>query len=132
LIGRSAARSDTERVTLVISFLVVAALIAAAVWEQSLRRESTEGDVSVTFDTAAAAGLRDGHHVPYTVTNTGAEAISEADLRFEVYDGDRVVDSADITVRLLPLRGTQDGVFVTKFDPASHDLRARLVSLQFP
>ena len=100
--------------------------------EESLRSDGAEGNVAVGFDTAGALTRPDGHYVPYTITNTGTEAISTADLRLEVYDGDHLVDSAEITVRLLPLRGTQDGVFVTTFDPATHDLRAQLVSLQFP
>ena len=132
MIARSASRSDAERVTLGISFLVVAALIAVAVWQESLHGGDIAGNLVVAFDRADTVALPDGHHVPYTITNSGPQAIAQADFRFKVYGGNRLVDSADIGVRLLPLRGTQDGVFVTKFDPANHDLRTRLVSLQFP
>lgn len=132
MIVRSASRSDAERVMLGISFLVVAALIAVAVWQESLHGGDIAGHLVVAFDRADAVALLDGHHVPYTITNSGPQAIAQADFRFDVYDGNRLVDSADIGVRLLPLRGTQDGVLVTKFDLANHDLRARLVSLQFP
>jgi uncharacterized protein (TIGR02588 family) len=70
--------------------------------------------------------------VPYTVFNTGSEAISSAEIWIEVTDGERVVESAEINVQFLPLQGKQDGVFVTTRDPATYALRTWVESLQFP
>jgi uncharacterized protein (TIGR02588 family) len=71
-------------------------------------------------------------YVPYTALNTGSEAISAAEIWIEVSDGERVVESAEITVRFLPLRGKQDGVFVTTRDPKIYPPQSRVESLQFP
>ena len=60
------------------------------------------------------------------------ELPDSAEIWIEVYDGERVVESAEINVQFLPLQGKQDGVFVTTQDPASHFLRGRIESLQFP
>jgi uncharacterized protein (TIGR02588 family) len=68
----------------------------------------------------------------YTVLNTGSEAISAAEIWIEVSDGERVVESAEITVQFLPLRGKQDGVFVTTRDPKIYPPQSRVESLQFP
>jgi uncharacterized protein (TIGR02588 family) len=66
------------------------------------------------------------------VVNTGSEAISSAEIWIEVSAGERVVESAEITVQFLPLQGKQVGMFVTTRDPASHALRGRVESLEFP
>ena len=54
---------------------------------------------------------------PTPCVNTGSEAISSAEIWIEVYDGERVVESAEINVQFLPLQGKQDGMFVTTQRP---------------
>jgi uncharacterized protein (TIGR02588 family) len=125
-------KSIAEKVTLSLSVLVVGALILVALVEESRRQDGDGAALQVTFDTEDAAARGESFYVPYTVTNTGSEAISSAEVWIEVYDGERVVESAEINVQFLPLQGKQDGMFVTTHDPASHELRSRLESLQFP
>lgn len=124
--------SIAEWVTLTLSVLVVAALILVALVEESRRQDGNGADLQVTFDTERATARGESFYVPYTLMNTGSEAISSAEIWIDVYDGERVVESAQINVQFLPLQGKQDGMFVTTHDPASHDLRSRVESLQFP
>jgi uncharacterized protein (TIGR02588 family) len=124
--------SAAERLTLVVSFLVVALLIAVALYEEVRIEGSEHGTLDVTFHTDDT-DFRDGsYYVPYTVFNRGAAAIASAQILVEVLSGTDVVESDEITVQFLPLEGVQKGVFVTVYDPASHALRARLVTVQFP
>ena len=131
--GRAARRKSlAEWVTLSLSVLVVGALIVVALVEESRRQDGAGASLQVTFDTEHAAATDASFSIPYTVLNTGSEAISSAEIWIDVYDGERVVDSAEINVQFLPLQGKQDGTFVTTRDPASHALRSRVESLQFP
>ena len=111
---------------------VVSSLIAVALEEESLRQEENGSSVLVTFDSDASQREGDTFYVPYTVLNTGSEAISSADIWIEVYSGDSLVESAEIRVQCLPLQGQQRGIYVSAYDPSSHAFRGRLESLQFP
>ena len=131
--GTAARRKSTaEWVTLSLSVLVVGALIVVALVEELRRQEGDAAGLHVTFDTEHVAQRGGSFYVPYTVFNTGSEAISSAEIWIEVTDGARVVESAEINVQFLPLQGKQDGVFVTTRDPATYSLRTWVESLQFP
>ena len=124
--------SAAEWVTLSLSVLVVGALVVVAVVEEARRQESGEIGVRVTF-APERTETRDGSfYVPYTVRNTGAHAITSAEIWIEVYDEETLAESAEVTIQFLPLQGTQEGVYVTTRDPASHEIVGRLESLQFP
>jgi uncharacterized protein (TIGR02588 family) len=125
-------KSTAEWVTLLLSVLVVGALIVVALAEESRRQEGDAAGLQVTFDSEHVAQRGGSFYVPYTVLNTGSEAISSAEIWIEVSDGGRVVESEEIRVQFLPLQGKQDGVFVTARDPATYALRSRVESLQFP
>jgi uncharacterized protein (TIGR02588 family) len=131
--GNAARRKSTaEWVSLSLSVLVVGALIVVALVEESLRQHGDVEGLQVTFDREHAPKRGESFYVPYTVLNTGSEAISAAEIWIEVSDGERVVESAEITVQFLPLRGKQDGVFVTTRDPKIYPRQSRVESLQFP
>jgi uncharacterized protein (TIGR02588 family) len=125
-------KSIAEWVTLSLSVLVVGALIVVALVEESRRQDGDGTSLQLTFDTERAAARGESFYIPYSVANTGSEAISSPEIWIEVYDGERVVESTEISVQFLPLQGKQNGVFVTTQDPASHSLRSRVESLQFP
>jgi uncharacterized protein (TIGR02588 family) len=131
--GNAARRKSTaEWVTLSLSVLVVGALIVVALVEESHRQQGETAGLQVTFDTEHVAKRGESFYVPYTVVNTGSEAISSAEIWIEVFDGERIVESAEVNVQFLPLQGTQRGVFVTRRDPGTYALRSRVESLQFP
>jgi uncharacterized protein (TIGR02588 family) len=130
--GDGRGRSVAELVTLSLSVLVVGALVVVALVEESQRLEGDRAALQMTFDTEQAAARGESYYVPYTVRNTGSDAISSAEIWIEVYDGELLVESAEVIVQFLPLQGRQDGVFVTIHDPASHVLQSRVESIQFP
>ena len=124
--------SVAERITLAISFLVIVALVAVALNEEARKGTEPPGTLGVSFDLENAE-LRGGvHYIPYVIRNEGAEAISSATIWFEVFAGEKLVETAEVMVQLLPLNGTQAGVYVTPLDPETHTFSGRLESLQFP
>ena len=125
-------RSIAEWITLSLSVIVVGALIVVALVEESRRKQGDGPGVRVTFDSERTVAIDGSFYVPYTVLNSGSNAISSAEIWIEVYDGELLMESAEVNVQFLPLQGKQDGLFVTTHDPASHQLQSRLESLQFP
>lgn len=124
--------SIAEWVTLSVSVLIVGALVAVAVVEEQRRQETDGVGLRVTF-AGDRAEARDGSfYVPYAVRNTGAQAITSAEIWIEVYDEERLLESAEVTVEFLPLQGTQEGVYVTSLEPSTHRFVGRLESLQYP
>lgn len=121
-----------EWVTLTISLLIVGAMLAIGLREEFQRHEALAGDLEVTFDPGQAERRGKSYFVPYLIRNTGADAIASAELWIEVYAGEELVESAEENVSALPLQGTQPGIYVTTRDPATHEFRARMESLQFP
>jgi uncharacterized protein (TIGR02588 family) len=121
-----------EWVTLALSVAVVGALVAFGLIEESQRREEEGPNVSITFDIAGSALRGESYYLPYTVTNSGSEAVTSAEIWIDVLDGERLVQTSEIMVEFLPLEGRQDGVFVSSFDLATHTIRGRVESIQVP
>jgi uncharacterized protein (TIGR02588 family) len=130
--GSQRRRSVAEWITLTLSVLVVGSLIVVALIEESRRQQTDGSDFQVTFDIERTVERDDSYYVPYTVVNTGPNAISSAEIWIEVYDGEVLVESAEVNIQFMPLQGKQDGLFVTTHDPSVHRMLSRLESLQFP
>jgi uncharacterized protein (TIGR02588 family) len=124
--------APAEWVTLAIGLLVVGVFVAVAVGEEIERRDDPPGAIEIVFDATQAERQGSRWFVPYLVRNTGSAAIDSAEIWIEVYAGEELVDTAEISVQSLPLDGTQLGVYVTELDPDAHTIQGRLESLQFP
>jgi uncharacterized protein (TIGR02588 family) len=125
-------RSPAEWITLTASLLLVGGLVAVALVEEARREEGDVSGIAVIFDSEHAVAQSGSYYVPYTVENIGSSAIASAEIWIEVLDGEAVVHSAEVAVQSLPLRGRQNGIFVSAYDPTNTTLRGRLESLQFP
>lgn len=125
-------RPAAEWIALALSLLVVGTLIAFAAREEAFRQNEPGTSLAVEFAGEASQVVEGSYYVPYVVENTGASAISSAEIWIEVFAGQSLVESAEIQVEFLPLQGKQHGIYVSKFDPQTHTLRGRLESLQFP
>jgi uncharacterized protein (TIGR02588 family) len=124
--------TSPEWVTLIVSLLVVGTMVGVGLREASSRHDRIAGEIQIELQ-AEDAEYRDGiYYVPYLVTNTGSVAITSAEIWFEVYAGTELVESAEINISSLPLRGTQEGIYVTPLDPNTHEFRGRLETVQFP
>jgi uncharacterized protein (TIGR02588 family) len=124
--------SIAEWVTLSLSVLIVGALVMVALVEESRREDADAADLGMSFDVERTVARGGNYYVPYTVRNQGSAAITSAEIWIDIYFENELVDSAEVTVEFLPLQGSQDGVFVTPYDPSTHTVVGRLESLQFP
>jgi uncharacterized protein (TIGR02588 family) len=124
--------SVAEWVTVSLSIVLVGALIVVALVEESRRQDEDAANLRMTFDVERTVVQGGNYYVPYTVRNLGSAAITSAEIWIDIYFQDELIDSAEITVQFLPLQGSQDGVFITPHDPATHTVVGRLESLQFP
>jgi uncharacterized protein (TIGR02588 family) len=114
------------------SVLVVSGLIAYALGQERQRRGAEPSNVNLVFD-AASATYQDGtYFIPYVVNNDSSHAIDSADMLIEVMDGDEVAESAAVSLVSLPLDGRQNGIYASRYDPTTHEIRGRLISLVFP
>ncbi len=125
-------RSIPDVVITLLSVVVVCGLIAYALGQEKQRRGADPSNVNLVFD-AGRATYQDGtYFIPYVVNNDSSHAIDSADMVIEVMDGERVVETSAISLVSLPLDGRQNGIFATRYDPATHEIRGRLTSLVFP
>ncbi len=125
-------RTVADWVTFVASAFVVGALVAVALIEEVRRGDEDEPGVAVTF-LVGETTVRDGsYYVPYSVRNTGDTGIEAAEIWIEVFNDEQMIESDEIRVEFIPLEGTQDGVYVSQFDPSEYHYRGRLESLSLP
>lgn len=125
-------RSFPEAVITILSVLVVGCLIAYAVEQERERRGADPANVNLIFDVPGTTYQDDTYFIPYVIRNDSSHAIDSADMLIEVFDGGNVVESSAISLVSLPLDGRQMGIYASRFDPATHEIRGRLTSLVFP
>ena len=125
-------RNAAEWTTLAVSFVVVAALVGAALFEYYARSEpaGTRVGVELAIDQAQRRG--DLYYVPYTVRNAGTAPAEAVVVVFEVRQGEEVVEESTAEIAFLPTSGSADGELVTALDPAAHQITARVATLQRP
>ncbi len=125
-------RSLPEAVITILSILVVGGLIAYALGQERQRQEASPANVNLTFDAGSANYQDETYFIPYVVSNDSSHAIDSADMLIEVLEGGTVVESAAISLVSLPLDGRQNGIYASRYDPKTHEIRGRLTSLVFP
>lgn len=125
-------RSAAEWVTLAVSTLIIAALIGAAIYEHLANDEPTGVRVEIQVDLERAERRETLYYVPFTVTNTGAEAAEAVGLVFEIKQGEEVLEESSTEVAFLPNSGSAEGEIVTELDPAEHEIIGRVGSVMIP
>jgi uncharacterized protein (TIGR02588 family) len=125
-------RSIPEAVITILSVLVVGGLIAYAVGQERERRGADAANVNLIFDIPGTTYQDETYFIPYVIRNDSSHAIDSADMLIEVLHGGNVVESTAISLVSLPLDGRQMGIYASRFDPATHEIRGRLTSLVFP
>ena len=130
--SRPPGRTIAEWSTFAISAVVTLALAGAALVEHFLLDEPPGTLLTVTVAADRATRQDDRYYVPFTVANAGDEPATDVTLVFEVRRGETVLEESTADVPFLPIRGSEDGQLVTSFDPASHEIAARVGTLQAP
>ena len=114
--------SPAEWITLLISGLIIAAVVAAVAYFSF-----TRGDRPPTFQadvqTAETHTGSDQFYLPVTVTNTGDEPAQDVRVRVELRSGG-VTETATFTLELLAAGASDEGVVVFMRDPSTGEVGA--------
>lgn len=122
----------SEVVVLLFSLLVVGGFVAVALWMSNSTADSDIAGLEMTFDIDATIERDEGFFVPYAITNHTASGVAAAEIWIEVFDGERMMETAEIRVEFLPVESRQEGLYVSRFNPADYEFRGRLESLLYP
>ena len=125
-------RTAAEWTTLAVSIVVVAGLVGAGLYEYSRRDDAPGAWINVELATDETERREDQHYIPYTVENVGDQPAEGVVVVFEVKAGAEVVEESTTEIAFLPSRGRAEGEMVTALDPATHELSARVATLQSP
>ena len=125
-------RTIAEWTTLAVSLLITFALVGAALYEYVAQDEPAGTWITVRVAVDQAERREDRYYVPFTVANAGAEPAENVTLVFEVKRGEEVLEESTTDIAFLPNSGSEEGELVTAFDPAQHEITARVGTLQAP
>jgi uncharacterized protein (TIGR02588 family) len=129
---RPKGRSAAEWTTLIVSVLVIAIIVGAALYEHFANGEPP--GVQISVDVAIdRIDTRDGqNYVPFTVTNVGADPAQDVVVIFEIKQGDDTVEESTTDIAFLPNSGSVEGELVTALDLSAHTIEARVATFQIP
>ena len=130
--ARPKPRTTAELTTLAVSLLITLALVGAALYEDFAQDEPAGTWVTVRVAVEQAERRGDRFYVPFTVANAGAEPAENVTVVFEVKRGEEVLEESTAEIAFLPNSGSEEGEVVTAFDPAAHEIAARVGTLQSP
>jgi uncharacterized protein (TIGR02588 family) len=123
-----------ERVTFVVSAIIVCALMAVAIVEFLNQPAGATAVFEVTVDVDQADRQDDSFAIPFSVVNVGRAGARDVSVRFEVLareDGAKV-DEVTITIDILPVRGVEEGYLLITQDPATHAVTGRVDAFVLP
>ncbi|MGH2558537.1 MAG: hypothetical protein ACRDJH_05690 [Thermomicrobiales bacterium] len=130
--GGSPARNAAEWITLLVSFLVVALLVGAALYEQLAREEPSGSWIAVELNLDQAVRRDDLFYIPFVARNAGTAAAEDVVVVFAIMDGDEMREESTTTIPFLPNSGSVDGQLVTAYDPTRFVIEARPATLLTP
>lgn len=127
-----AGRNVAEWVVLIASALIVAGLVGLAIYEYVIRDEPPGVRISVEVHVDQAQERDGAWYVPFSIHNNGAEPAQSVVVSFSVIQGDQVMEESTTEFAFLPNGGSAKGELVTTLDPASHEFKAAIASIQVP
>lgn len=127
----SSERTTAERVTFVISSLILATIVGLAIWA-GIRT----GDDSPTFEIQihweAIRETNTGYYVPITVSNSGGETAQDVTIMGELDVGATTPETAEVTFMFMAGGETEQAELVFASDPRLGDLVVRPSSFVVP
>lgn len=130
--GKPEPRTTAEWVTLIISGLMVALLVGAAIYEHVVRDEPPGIRIAVEIALDQAEERNGLTYVPFTVRNSGQAPAESVVVRFEIKQGDETIEESTAEFDFLPNNGSAEGELVTALDLGAHTVRAQVSTVQRP
>ena len=118
--------SPAEWITLLISSLLIAAVVAA-VGYFTLTRGGLPPAFQTELQSSETRAGSDQFYLPVTVTNTGDEPAQQVRVRVELKSGE-TTETAVFTLEILASGASEEGVAVFTHDPAESEVRAEVES----
>ena len=119
-------RNAAEWATFVVSLLILAAFVSAALYEHFQLEEQSGAILQVEVHRNQAERRGDRFYLPFNATNTGADPASDVALHFEVLDGEEVIEESDAVIPFLPSDAEETGEVVLMSDPAQYEVTAQV------
>lgn len=127
----SSDRTTAERVTLLVSSLVLVGLVSLVVWANA-RTGDAPPDIRVEAHIEQVRESETGYYVPITITNTGGNTAQNATVTGELTLSDGSTESGDVTIDFLAGGETEQATLVFSQDPSEGELTLMPVSYQIP
>lgn len=123
-------RSTAEKITTIISVLLIAALAGAILYEGYATGQSEPATLEVTVLSDQIEQRGGDFYVPVEITNDGDQTVEEVVVNIELLDGESVVDEAETVIATLGESETITAVLVVADDPAGLTIEAGVVTYQ--
>jgi uncharacterized protein (TIGR02588 family) len=122
-------RSPAEKVSFIISLLIVVVVIALVclAW--------ITGDTNppiVSVRTAEVKQVKEQYYVPFTVTNFGGETAESVEVVAELLIDGEVTQTGNQQIDFLSRKEERSGEFIFDRDPQQGNLKIRVASYRLP
>lgn len=119
--GPHQGHSAAEWITLVLSSLLIAGIVASVAYFTVTRGDAPPSFVAET-QSAETRGDPGVFYVPVTVTNIGDEPAQQIQVRVELQSGEQT-ETAVFTIELLAAGESEEGTAVFRTDPARGEMQ---------
>lgn len=114
-------RTTAERVTMVVSLLVVLVVVGLLVYDFAITGD-TPPLIAVEVDHAAVQQEEGGYYLPVTVTNRGEQTAEDVTIHFVLEREDGRSESTSLTFRFLAPGERSEGTLIFNADPTAGNL----------
>lgn len=115
------ASTTAERITLIISLVILVGILSLAVWS-SVRTGEDPPDILIDVDIEDVREMDAGYYVPIRVTNNGGMTAQDLVVSGELDLGDGEPETADITISFLAGGETESAEMVFSAHPDDGEL----------
>lgn len=124
-------RTGAERVTLVISILILVAIVSLAFWANYKVSEDPPL-VSAEPHLDQVRTTPHGFYVPITITNTGGRTAQDVVITGELVTGEGEPETGDVTISFLAGGESEHAELIFSTNPADGELTVRATSYLEP
>lgn len=126
-----AKHTTAERVTLVISVLILATILAIAGWSYS-DQGANPARINVETHLDQVRVEQSGYYLPLTVTNTGGLTAQDVVVSGELVIGNQPPEEAEITITFLAGGESEKAYLIFQEDPSVGDVSVVITSYLEP
>lgn len=123
-------RTTAEKLTTLISVLLIAFLACAILYEGYATGQADPATLEVTVLMAEIEQRGDAFYIPIEILNDGDQTVEEVAVGIEILDGETVVDEAETVIATLGEAEIVTVVLILTEDPTGMTIEAGVVTFQ--